>query len=78
MSMTSKVSPSLRQEIINYLAAYPNSTNRNIYFEIQSHPSMRKVQEATQKLTAAAVLVRTGNTFSIAPATGNASAASAN
>lgn len=75
MSMTSKVSPLLREQILGYLAANPNSTNTNIYFGISSLPSMRKVQEATQKLTREGVLVRTGNKFSIAPATGNASAA---
>jgi hypothetical protein len=77
MSQTSKVSPSLRQEIVSFLSANPNSTNSNIYFGINSLPSMRKIQEATQKLTADGTLVRTGKKFSVAPATGTASAASA-
>jgi hypothetical protein len=74
MSMTSKVSPTLRQEIIKYLTGNPNSTNTNLYFGLDSFPSQRKIQEATQKMTKDGTLVRTGNRFSVAPATGTASA----
>jgi len=79
MSMTSKVNPTLRQEIINYLAKNPNSGNtdilfsypyfRDCYFGSTSYPSMRTIQEATQKLTKDGTLVRVGNKFSVAPAT---------
>ena len=75
MSMTSKVNSTLRSEIVSFLTANPNSTNTNIYFGIPSLPSQRKIQESTQKMTKDGTLVRTGNKFSIAPATGNANAA---
>jgi hypothetical protein len=79
MSMTSKVNPTLRQEIITYLTGNPNSTNTNLYYGIPSMPSQRKIQEATQKMTKDGTLVKTtGGRFSLAPVTGNASAASAN
>lgn len=68
MSMTSKVNPTLRQEILNYLTANGTSTNTNIYFGVPSVPSMRKIQEATQKMTKDGTLVRSGKYFSVAPA----------
>lgn len=77
MSMTSKVNPTLRQEILNYLTTFPNSTNVTLYYGIPSMPSLRKIQEATQKLVKDGTLVRNGNRFSVAPATGTASAATA-
>jgi hypothetical protein len=79
MSMTSKVNSTLRSEIVNYLTANPNSTNANIYFGIPSLPVaggyQRRIQEATQKMTKDGTLVRNGNKFSIAPATGTAAVA---
>jgi hypothetical protein len=75
MSMTSKVNSTLRSEIVNYLTVHPNSTNTSLYFGISSLPSQRKIQEATQKMTKDGTLVRNGNKFSIAPATGTAAAA---
>lgn len=78
MSMTSKVNATLREQILGYLAANPNSTNTQIYFGVPSLYSQRSIQEATQKLTNEGTLVRNGRKFSIAPATsGSATAASA-
>jgi len=74
MSMTSKVNPTLRQEIVSFLTANPNSTNTSIYFGIPSMPSQRKIQEATQKMTKDGTLVKAGSgKFSVAPVTGTAS-----
>lgn len=75
MSMTSKVNSTLRSEIVSFLTANLNGSNTNIYCGIPSLPSLRKIQEATQKMTKDGTLVRVGNKFSLAPATGTANAA---
>lgn len=75
MSQTSKVNPSLRKEILNLLDTYGKGTNTQIYFSLASYPSIRKVQEATQKLTKDGTLVRTGKKFSVATTSGIANAA---
>lgn len=77
MSMTSKVNATLRSEIVSFLTTNPNSGNTAIYFGIPSLPSQRKIQEATQKMTKDGTLVRVGQKFSVAPATGTSVAASA-
>lgn len=62
MSMTSKVKPNLRAQIVAYLEARPgqNITNQTLYFGLPDFYSKRTIQEATQKLTADGTLVSTG------------------
>ena len=65
MSTTSRVKADLQKEILEYAAKRPNATNQNIYWMTgQPSPlnsaimnsSLRKIQEATQKLTKAGIL----------------------
>jgi hypothetical protein len=52
MSMTSKVNPTLRQEIVDYLAATGYGTsNQALVYTFGERYSLRTIQEATQKLT---------------------------
>lgn len=59
MSMTSKVAPALQKAIVEFLTKNGNQnvTNNQLYFGLPTiFPSMRTLQEATQKLTKAGVL----------------------
>jgi hypothetical protein len=59
MSMTSTVSPILRQQIINVLT--PSGiqvSNRYLEFRTNYAFSLRKIQEATQKLTRDGLLTK--------------------
>ena len=52
MSMTSKVNPTLRQEIVDYLASTGYGTsNLAFVYSFGNRYSLRTIQEATQKLT---------------------------
>jgi hypothetical protein len=61
MSMTSKVNPILRQEIVDYLAETGYSTSNyafvNIFGIFGFRYSLRTIQEATQKMTKDGTLV---------------------
>ena len=60
MSMTSKVNPTLRKEIVDYLAATGYGTsNLAFVYTLGNRYSLRTIQEATQKLTKAGTLVKT-------------------
>ena len=60
MSMTSKVNPTLRQEIVDYLAATGYGTsNLAFVYTFGNRYSLRTIQEATQKLTKAGTLIAT-------------------
>ena len=52
MSMTSKVNPTLRQEIVDYLKQTEYSTSNLAFVGVFGYRySLRTIQEATQKLT---------------------------
>lgn len=64
MSQTSKVSTALRSQILNTLKGLPAGTKvSNQYFmtATQYAFSLRKIQEATQKLTREGLLTKTTN-----------------
>lgn len=72
MSMTSKVNPGLRTTIITALtpteadaatSTFPVMSNQRIYEMVMATVSLRKIQEATQKLTKDGVLVTAGRGF---------------
>lgn len=85
MSMTSKVSPTLRAAILQYMKNRSYSVfNDDIRFGVSYYGnltvSLRSIQEATQKLTREGVLVRVGKAYRLAPANttnGNAQVATA-
>jgi hypothetical protein len=56
MSMTSKVNPTLRQEILNLMASGIQLSNRAIQSRLGFRYSLRTIQEATQKMRDAGVL----------------------
>jgi hypothetical protein len=77
MSMTSKVNPALQKAIVDFLTARPNQniTNNQLYFGLPIFPSLRTVQEATQKLTKAGILASSQRgTYRLAYTTSGASA----
>lgn len=52
MSMTSKVNPTLRQEIVDYLVSNRYGTsNYGFVYTFGNRYSLRTIQEATQKMT---------------------------
>jgi hypothetical protein len=58
MSMTSKVNPTLRQEIVDYLGGTGySSSNLGLVYTFGNRYSLRTIQEATQKLTREGILV---------------------
>jgi len=60
MSMTSKVNPILRQEIVDYLAATGYGVSNLAFVNTFGYRySLRTIQEATQKLTKAGTLTAT-------------------
>lgn len=59
MSMTSKVNPHLRQQILNTLANGITASNNAINVRLSFIYSLRTIQEATQKMTAEGVLTQT-------------------
>jgi Mn-dependent DtxR family transcriptional regulator len=69
MSMTSKVNPTLRANILRYLAIFSQSTNSRIHTSYLVNPtlaiSLRTVQEATQKLANEGLIVRNGSFYSL-------------
>jgi hypothetical protein len=65
MSMTSKVNAKFQRAIVNFITAKgnANTTNEELYFNLFTYrakggflPSLRSIQEATQKLTKAGIL----------------------
>jgi predicted transcriptional regulator len=59
MSMTSKVNPHLRQQILNTLANGVTASNNAISVRLSFNYSLRAIQEATQKMTKEGVLTLT-------------------
>lgn len=60
MSMTSKVNPTLREEIVDYLAGNGYGTsNLAFVYQFNSRYSLRTIQEATQKMTKDGTLIAT-------------------
>ena len=59
MSMTSKVNPHLRQQILNTLASGVTASNNAINVRLSFTYSLRTIQEDTQKMTAEGVLTQT-------------------
>lgn len=68
MSMTSKVNANLRTAILTSLALSPK-TNSSLFYNGFVNPtgaiSVRKIQEATQKLTREGLLTRSRGIYSI-------------
>lgn len=58
MSLTSKVSPTLRTSILALLANGVQMSNAAIEVRLNYGVSTRKIQEATQKMTADGTLVK--------------------
>jgi len=58
MSQTSKINPAFRQQVIEIVAKNSIVTNKEIFAALGGNVSLRKIQEATQKLAAEGAITK--------------------